>query len=109
MLPHLLEILLVGQEAIQSHYLPVQIILMFNGSLLDFKQWGLLTTNNTGNIVFPLSFSSFCAIVIGTESAYVSGVAESWTTYWSQNLQGFTCAPYNATYNAGKSFIAVGK
>ena len=37
MLPHLLEILLVGQEAIQLYYLPVQMILIFNGSPLVFN------------------------------------------------------------------------
>ena len=78
-------------------------------SQLEIKQWGRQTTNNTGNITFPLSVSSFCALVIGTESSYVSGVGESWTTYWSQNLTGFACEAYDGTYNAGKSFIAVGK
>ena len=72
-------------------------------------QWGRRTTNNTGNITFPLPFSSFCALVIGTESTHGSNAAESWTTYWSQNLTGFTCEAYHATYNAGKSFIAIGK
>lgn len=37
MLPHLLEILLVGQEAIQLYYLPVQMTLIFNGSPLVFN------------------------------------------------------------------------
>ena len=77
-----------------------------NGFIL---QWGRLTTNNTGNITFPLSFSSFCAIALSTQSAYISNAALSWSTYWTLNLNGFTCAPYDATCNAGKSYIAVGK
>lgn len=72
-------------------------------------QWGRLTTNNTGNITFPLSFSSFCAIALSTQSTYPSGAALSWNTYWALNLDGFTCEAYDATYNAGKSYIAVGK
>ena len=73
------------------------------------KQWGRLTTNNTGNITFPLSFSSFCAIALGTQSDYESTAAQSWNTYWAPKLNGFMCEPYDATYNAGKSYIAVGK
>lgn len=72
-------------------------------------QWGRLTTNNTGNITFPLSFSSFCAIALSTQSTYGSDVGQSWMTYWTLNLKGFTCEPYDASNNAGKSFIAIGK
>ena len=79
------------------------------GQPLGFKQWGRLTTNNTGNITFPLSFSSFCAIALSTQSTYPKGAALSWSTYWTLNLDGFTCEAYDATYNAGKSYIAVGK
>ena len=84
-------------------------------SQLEIKQWGL-STDGTGNnpkttVKFPISFGTCYAVipVIGTESSYVSGVGESWTTYWSQNLTGFACEAYDGTYNAGKSFIAVGK
>lgn len=77
-----------------------------NGFIL---QWGRLTTNNTGNITFPLSFSSFCAIALSTQSTNGSNAGQSWMTYWTLNLKGFTCDSYDATYNAGKSYIAVGK
>lgn len=64
MLPHLLEILLVGQEAIQSYYPLVQIILILNGSPLVIKQWGR-TSSKT--FTFPIKFTSAvyaCAAVV---------------------------------------------
>lgn len=63
MLPHLLEILLVGQEAIQSYYPPVQIILILNGSPLVIKQWGKITGTATVRVTFPVSFATTNYIV----------------------------------------------
>lgn len=51
MLPHLLEILLVGQEAIQSYYPLVQIILIFNGSPLVFNNGDKLALDITGMLL----------------------------------------------------------
>ena len=52
MLPHLLEILLVGQEAIQLYYLPVQMILIFNGSPLVFNNGDKTKHSKIGQILF---------------------------------------------------------
>ena len=54
MLPHLLEILLVGQEAIQLYYLPVQMILIFNGSPLVFNNGGINRTVQTKALQQPV-------------------------------------------------------
>ena len=76
MLPHLLEILLVGQEAIQSYYPPVQIILILNGSPLVIKQWGTIANTAGGYWGYPLTVSAAYAI-----SAIGQGTKETGADY----------------------------
>lgn len=75
MLPHLLEILLVGQEAIQSYYLPVQMILIFNGSPLVIKQWGYVTGGSLGNktVTLPITAPSQIVNVHNTHATNSAG------------------------------------
>ena len=107
MLPHLLEILLVGQEAIQSYYLPVQMILIFNGSPV-IKQWGYKAGNNA-KWTYPLALSTLLYVAVSGDAnapdESVNYSKESFITY--ADLTHLWFVTDNA--NGDNRFLVLGK
>ena len=91
MLPHLLEILLVGQEAIQSYYPLVQIILILNGSPLVIKQWGFIASMNSvmeATVTLPIPFSSNKFSIVGI------GVAPDVEDHYNDYIKSFSAKSF---------------
>lgn len=110
MLPHLLEILLVGQEAIQSYYLPVQMILIFNGSPLVIKQWGVQANSNP-QVTLPIAYSSFYTVVAGLLDTIFGNTRIGVESKSNSQFSAIYRAQDGATHKPNGSFawIACGK
>ncbi len=112
MLPHLLEILLVGQEAIQSYYPPVQIILILNGSPLVIKQWGYTTWTEGGNpvnVTLPLPFPKNNYLIVacaygGLDNFHTAALNTVTSNITSNAKYQLASYDYNRRYN----YIAIG-